>query len=364
MINLEIVQNQNRSSTETKRIADVFVSFEGNGRRYLFGRNEHSAALAEIFNIEGYVDDFVQQGAIWKDKPVIHRSDVPHNGIIINCVMNSKPISAQKKINEMHVAGAISYYDLQMLLPDMVPLPKFVEETQLDFSLNKKKWEMINESLFDSESKEVLEKLLHYRLTGDCTFMKQFTFRPKDQYFEDFLGFKAKEVFIDAGGFDGDTTELFCMKHPDYERVFLFEPDGINLENAKKRLKDYRSIEFIELGVSDSIDTLWFNPNNGSASSIGESGSCKIDVTTIDDHIDTKVTFIKMDLEGWELKALAGAKRHIIEDHPTLAIAVYHHPSDFWRVFEFVFSLRQDYKIFLRHYTESWTETIMYFVPK
>ena len=71
-----------------------------------------------------------------------------------------------------------------------------------------------------------------------------------------------------------------------------------------------------------------------------------------------------MDLEGWELKALAGAKKHILEDHPKLAIAVYHHPSDFWRVFEFVISLRQDYKIFLRHYTESWTETIMYFVPK
>ena len=364
MINLEIVHNQNRSSTEIKRIADLFVSSEGDGHRYLFGRNEHSAALAEIFNIEGYVDDFVQQGIIWTDKPVFSSNDIPHNSIIINCVMASLPISAQKRIYELQVTKVISYYDLQILLPDIVPLPKFVEETQLDFALNKKKWEMINESLFDAESKEVLEKLLHYRLTGDWSFMKQFTYRPKDQYFEDFLEFQADEVFIDAGGFDGDTTELFCMKNPHYKRVFLFEPDAINLENAKKRLKDYRSIEFIELGVSDSIDTLWFNPNNGSASSIGESGSCKIDVTTIDHHIDTKVTFIKMDLEGWELKALAGAKNHILDDHPKLAIAVYHQPSDFWRVFEFVFSLRQDYKIFLRHYTEGWTETIMYFVPK
>lgn len=87
MINLEILQKQNKSSKKIKSIADMFVSSEGDGRRYLFGRNEHSAALAEIFDIEGYVDDFVEQGTIWKDKPVIHRNDIPHNGIIVNCVI-------------------------------------------------------------------------------------------------------------------------------------------------------------------------------------------------------------------------------------------------------------------------------------
>jgi hypothetical protein len=74
--------------------------------------------------------------------------------------------------------------------------------------------------------------------------------------------------------------------------------------------------------------------------------------------------FIKMDLEGWELKALQGAVRHIREDHPKLAIAVYHHPSDFWRIPEFILSIRDDYDLYLRHYTEGWSETVMYFVPR
>ena len=56
--------------------------------------------------------------------------------------------------------------------------------------------------------------------------------------------------------------------------------------------------------------------------------------------VNEKVTFIKMDLEGWELLALEGSKRHILEDHPKLAISVYHHPSDFRRIFEFVLALR------------------------
>jgi hypothetical protein len=70
-----------------------------------------------------------------------------------------------------------------------------------------------------------------------------------------------------------------------------------------------------------------------------------------------------MDLEGWEIKALEGARQHIVADHPTLAIAVYHHPSDFWQIFEYVKNLRHDYNVFLRHYTEGWSETVMYFVP-
>lgn len=66
------------------------------------------------------------------------------------------------------------------------------------------------------------------------------------------------------------------------------------------------------------------------------------------------LTFIKIDLEGWELKALYGAVRHIAEDHPKLAISVYHHAGDFWRI-------RDDYQVFLRHYTEGWSESVMYF---
>jgi hypothetical protein len=71
-----------------------------------------------------------------------------------------------------------------------------------------------------------------------------------------------------------------------------------------------------------------------------------------------------MDLEGWELNALRGASRHIREDHPKLAISVYHHPSDFWRIPEYVLGLRGAYDVHLRHYSEGWSETVMYFIPR
>ena len=349
---------------EIKRLVNVFASPEGVGRRYLLGRNEHSAALSKVIDIDGFVDDFVESGTVWHGKPVLRGDDVTRHAIIVNCVYNAKPLTALKSINKLGVAGVLAYADLCKVLPDLVPLPDFVAETRSDTSQNQIRWEAMGASLRDDQSRQVLDDILKFRLTGDYAFMSSYAFRPKDQYWEDFLELGSGEIFVDAGGYDGDTTEEFCRRYPDYEKVFLFEPSSINCEKARTRLRGCRSIEFIQLGLSDSVGTLWFNPNAGSASSVSESGTCQINVTTLDQEIEGKITFIKMDLEGWELRALEGSKRHIVEDHPKLAISVYHHSSDFWRIFEFVISLRQDYDVFLRHYTEGWSETIMFFVPK
>jgi len=365
MIDLDsILGSWNRLTPEAKSLADVFVSPEGVGRRYLLGRNEHSAAMSKVIDIDGFVDDFAEAGAVWHNKPVMRGGDVPLNAIIVNCSMSIRPISAHKRIKMLGVAGCLAYADLCKVFKDLVPLPNFVAGTRSDILRNRTKWEALRESLFDDKSKQVLDDVLNFRLTGDYRFMRPYTFRPKDQYFEDFLGFGSKDIFVDAGGFDGDTTEEFCKRYPDYQYVFFFEPSSSNCQKARTRLMGYQSIKFLELGLSDSVGTLWFNPNEGSASAVSESGSCQINVTTLDREIERKVTFIKMDLEGWEIKALEGSRRHILEDHPKLAIAVYHKPSDFWRIFEFIIGLRQDYNIFLRHYSEGWSETVMYFVPR
>ena len=344
-------------------LVHAFVSPKGAGRRYLLGRNEHSESLSKVIDIDGFVDDFADSGTVWNGKPVVKGNEVPKNGIIVNCSMSISPISAQRRIESLEITGVIAYSDLCNVYPERFSLPVFVLKTREDVRKNHSKWKILSESLADDESKKVLDDLLSYRLTAVYSSMQSYTVRLNEQYFESFLELGDGEIFVDAGGFDGDTSQEFCKRYPAYDKVYIFEPSMNNIANARERLKDYRSIEFIQLGLSDSNGTLWFNPDAGSASSVSESGSCKIGVTTLDQQIEGKVTFIKMDLEGWELKALGGSIRHILEDHPKLAISVYHDPSDFWRIFEFVFSVRPDYKTYLRHYTEGWSETVLFFVP-
>jgi hypothetical protein len=70
-----------------------------------------------------------------------------------------------------------------------------------------------------------------------------------------------------------------------------------------------------------------------------------------------------MDIEGGESLAIIGATRIIREHHPRLALAVYHKPGDFWRIPKQVLEIYPDFKVYLRHYTESVYETIMFFIP-
>ena len=68
-----------------------------------------------------------------------------------------------------------------------------------------------------------------------------------------------------------------------------------------------------------------------------------------------------MDLEGWEQKALLGCRAQIVAHRPKLAIAVYHQADDFLDTPKLVRSMRADYRLRLRHYTQGWSETVMYF---
>lgn len=94
-------------------------------------------------------------------------------------------------------------------------------------------------------------------------------------------------------------------------------------------------------------------------------GSIRIEVDRLDDVLEDrfKPTLIKMDIEGAEMLAIEGAKHTITTYHPRLALCVYHNVGDFWRIPLKIFSLRNDYRVHLRHYTESIYETVMFFIP-
>ena len=73
-------------------------------------------------------------------------------------------------------------------------------------------------------------------------------------------------------------------------------------------------------------------------------------VTTLDADIEEPVTLIKADIEGFEQRALAGARQHILNDHPKLLISVYHSNEDLWRIPRYIKEISRDYSLYLRHH--------------
>lgn len=70
-----------------------------------------------------------------------------------------------------------------------------------------------------------------------------------------------------------------------------------------------------------------------------------------------------MDIEGEEQRALAGATE-FIEKGSILAICVYHKPLDIIEIPKLILKINQNYKFYLRHYTNCIFETVLYAIPE
>ena len=89
-----------------------------------------------------------------------------------------------------------------------------------------------------------------------------------------------------------------------------------------------------------------------------------IRTAAIDDIVDKndRVTFIKMDVEGAELESLKGARKLIKRDCPKLAVCIYHRPEDMITLPLYIKSLVPEYKLYLRSYSNSDNEMVLYAV--
>lgn len=359
MINLAYLLSVSNKKVLAKQHMWQIIS-NPKGVVYLFGINYWSKKLINIINIDAIIDDFAdiqsyQNIPVYKSQQIHFSEEI----VIINCVLDANTKSAYNKISKLGFKFIINYTELHYFDPNIPQHSSVVDTIQCyDKTLLTK----LYNNLYDDESKQVLTDIMSYRLTGDLTYLTNYSYRPNDQYFDECMNYE-EEIFVDAGGFDGDTAELFLKKHPKTTKYFFLEPNIKYIEKAKNRLKLFTQVEYIQLGASNKKDNLHFNSQNGSASTISQSGDAVIQVDTIDSIVCKNASTIKMDIEGHELKAIEGAKETIKKSHPKLAICVYHKGEDIYQVFNKIMNIRDDYMIYLRHYSESFIETVMYFVP-
>lgn len=84
----------------------------------------------------------------------------------------------------------------------------------------------------------------------------------------------------------------------------------------------------------------------------------------LDDYLaGRQVTFLKMDVEGAEEEVLKGARNTIMQQHPRLAVSVYHKLSDIQTLPELILSYYPGYRLYLRHYSFSDYDTVLYALP-
>lgn len=220
--------------------------------------------------------------------------------------------------------------------------------------------------LSDEKSRQVMEFCLNSWVEDVFSYDE---IKSENQYFEDgLISIKHDEVFVDAGAYDGDTFDIFLDEAKNgFSKYIAFELNHKYAEKFREKLKNVDSdisekVEIIEKGLSNVNMEITYTDDATSSRISNSDGTISGEIVRLDDALNERITFLKMDIEGAELDALESAKEHIKKYKPTLAICVYHNPKHLWEIPLYIKSLVPEYKLYLRHYTSVDAETVLYAV--
>ena len=167
-------------------------------------------------------------------------------------------------------------------------------------------------------------------------------------------------MFVDGGSYNGDTSIKFAQwAQQKYEKIIIYEPMEENIVKIKNVIKDIPHVEIHNKALWNKSEKIKIN-YDGAGSAINENGVLEVEAEALD--INQKVTFVKMDIEGAEMRALEGMKELIMEQKPRLAICLYHLYDDLWTITQYIHELVPEYRLYVRHYSKICEETVLYAV--
>jgi FkbM family methyltransferase len=129
------------------------------------------------------------------------------------------------------------------------------------------------------------------------------------------------QVAIDGGAHIGTWSAYMATK---FERVLAFEPAKDSFDCLVKNTEQFSNVvcQNVALGVEPGRCTMRDDParlgNTGARMTFLGSGD--IPVITIDQLELTTLDFLKLDLEGYEIRALLGASKTIERCSPTIVV--------------------------------------------
>lgn len=240
-------------------------------------------------------------------------------------------------------------------VPDFLNIPN--EFMDFDFvESNRAAFEAAYEALADPISRATFVAAVNAKLNQDAGHLLPVV-RPDHLYFwqtEFALG--KRERLLDVGGFDGDSVRDFNrVTGGDYDSIVSLEPFDSSFELLSQAARDVDPtglrVKPVPYGAWDERTRLPMAVQSMNIDNrIVESGDYSIQVDTIDhliEELDFKPSLIKLDINGAESRAIAGARRCLQQYRPRL-VSKLHVKEDFFRLPLLLKDISPDMEIRLR----------------
>lgn len=338
--------------------------------RYIFGATSEAYELVRLFSerglaIKAIVDNFYSESS-FGGVPCIKLVEVVKGSLVLSAVTNSRPIDVQKMIVKqgLEVCDYFTFYRESEL---DCPKIEFWENANEHYSNNINKYSMVRSMFDNGESQHTFDSIVGFRTNYDLSYMEGFKFDIVNMYFESWLpSFSKDATFFDLGAFDGSDSIRFLQKNTN-GNCYLFEPIPEQAEKLSQTFVNNLAVEVVHAAVGNEIGQIRFSLE-GTSSKVVDENSLGVDVpiVTLDSFARLKGVvpdFIKMDVEGYEMEVLKGARELIKEHSPSLAVSVYHRVEHLIDVPLFLKELNPSYKFYLKHYTQGYSETVLFAVP-
>ncbi len=369
-INMDLLELKDWIGKTSNKAFD-FINSTENKDIVLFGGGAALYWYLKFFNKYGVIskikyivdNDSKKKGGKLYDIPVIGLSDILYSSEEYRVV-----ITAPKYLGEIKEVLLKSFPEENIFSFEAEIYYNFIH----DISVYKKylldNWNRVIDLymvLEDELSKKTLKAFVQGRISGEQKYF--IDVMVENQYYpKDIIKFNENEVMVELGANDGKTLLTFLnIVNRKYNKIYCFEPDKVCIEQLKELCShEDGKIEIVEKGAWDAPAVLPFH----SDAQFGASHIVECDLTidenilvdTIDNCVNTPVTYIKMDIEGAELRALHGGKQTIQSCKPKLAICVYHNQEDLLDIVDYLKKLVPEYKFYLRHHNWGATETVLY----
>jgi len=229
----------------------------------------------------------------------------------------------------------------------------------------------LGDRLADDWSRETLYANLLFRLTFNRGPLLQACADPSEEYFSTFTNsttfrLGSREHYVDCGAYQGPIIEKFiAATQGRYSSISAFEPDRTNFDTLRRFESGVLpGIHLFNKAVSSRKQTLRFHETGTVSSHVSAEGNVVVETTRLDDELE-KLTFLKMDVEGFEPHTLQGARGLLASQRPRIASCVYHYALDPLKVVEKIDHLVGGYHYRLRQHTGGYYyDLVLYASPE